>query len=53
MRIAADEGDYRAMAGLDNALEALRPVRSPHHQDGGHQDGSHQDLGVSHPAALP
>ena len=45
---AADEGDYRAMAGLDDALEALRPVRSTDHQH-----GSHQDLGVSHPAALP
>ena len=45
---AADEGDYRAMASLDNALEALRPVRSPDHRD-----GSHQDHGASHPAALP
>ena len=55
---AADGGDYRAMAGLDNALEALKPIRIPDHQDGSHEDGSHQDgshedLGISHPAALP
>ncbi|WP_350001793.1 DUF4129 domain-containing protein [Pseudarthrobacter sp. WHRI 8279] len=50
---AADGADYRAMAGLDDALEALKPIRSPDHQQESHRDGSHQDHGASHPAALP
>ena len=46
---AADAGDYRAMASLDDALEALKPVRRPDHQD--HQD--HQDHEAPRPAVLP
>lgn len=44
----ADTGDYRAMASLDNALEGLRPQRSPRGEDPGRQDNV-----TPHPAALP
>lgn len=44
----ADAGDYRAMAGLDDALEALKPVRRP-----GNRDEGHQDYEAPRPAVLP
>lgn len=44
----ADAGDYRAMAGLDDALEALKPVRRP-----GNRDEGHQDYETPRPAVLP
>lgn len=55
---AADTADYEAMASLDNALEALKPVRSRRHEGRGQQDPSRhgpgsQDNLESRPAALP
>ncbi len=44
----ADAGDYRAMASLDDALEALKPVRRP-----GNRDEGHQDYEAPRPAVLP
>lgn len=44
----ADAGDYQAMAGLDDALEALKPVRRP-----GNRDEGHQDYETPRPAVLP
>lgn len=45
---AADAADYQAMAGLDDALKALKPVRSP-----GYHDEGQPGHGASRPAALP
>ena len=55
---AADAADYQAMAGVDNALEALKPVRPPRHQDPGRQDPGkpgpdQQDHAAPRPAVLP
>lgn len=44
----ADAGDYRAMASLDDALEALKPVRRP-----GNRDEGHPDYEPPRPAVLP
>jgi hypothetical protein len=44
----ADAGDYRAMASLDDTLEALKPVRQP-----GNRDEGHQDHEAPRPAVLP
>ncbi|MBD1537405.1 DUF4129 domain-containing protein [Arthrobacter sp. S13_S34] len=44
----ADAGDYRAMASLDDALEALKPARWP-----GNRDEGHPDYEAPRPAVLP
>ncbi|GGI73046.1 DUF4129 domain-containing protein [Pseudarthrobacter scleromae] len=44
----ADAGDYRAMATLDDALEALKPARRP-----GNRDEGHPDYEAPRPAVLP
>lgn len=49
----ADATHYQAMVSLDNALEALKPVRSRTQQDPSRQDPGRQDHVVTHPAALP
>jgi hypothetical protein len=55
---AADAADYQAMAGVDNALEALKPVRPTRQQDPGgqgpgKQDPDQQDRTAPRPAVLP
>jgi hypothetical protein len=55
---AADAADYQAMAGVDNALEALKPVRPTRQQDPGgqgpgKQDPDQQDHVAPRPAVLP